>query len=78
MNQIFPGKTAVYVSSPYRSELPCEISGKSLERFSRKITNQLTNCRVLKDLAHLLGLFFYKNGHRTKTKNGTYLKFSLL
>ena len=43
MNQIFPGKTTEYVSRHNGSELPCQISRKSLERFLRKIINQPTN-----------------------------------
>ena len=50
MIQIFPGKTAVHVSCPHSSELPCKISRKSLEPFSRKIGNQpTTNYQLLRD-----------------------------
>ena len=43
-NEIFFGKTAVYVSCPYGDEHSCKKSRKSLERFLIKI---LTNCNVL-------------------------------
>ena len=48
MSQIFAGKTAVYVSSPYGREHVCKIWEKSLERFSRNIVYQLptTNYRL--------------------------------
>ena len=36
MIQIFPGKTAVYVSCPYSKELSCKKLEKSLEPFLRK------------------------------------------
>ena len=35
MNQIFSGKTAVYVSCPYSKELSCKKSEKSNERLPR-------------------------------------------
>jgi len=41
MIRIFPGKTAVYVSSPYGREHSCKKSEKSLERFSRNICHGL-------------------------------------
>ena len=41
MIRIFPGKTAVYVSSPYGREHSCKKSEKSLERFSRKMIHGL-------------------------------------
>ena len=43
MIQIFPGKTAVYVSCPYGREHSCKKSEKSLERFSRNSTDGPTN-----------------------------------
>ena len=42
MIRIFPGKTAVYVSCPYGKERSCKKSEKSLGRFSRNLTDQLT------------------------------------
>ena len=45
MIQIFPGKTAVYVSCPYGKEHSCKKSEKSLARFFRKSVHGLTNRR---------------------------------
>ena len=45
MIQIFPGKTAVYVSCPYGKEHSCKKSEKSLARFFRKSVHRLTNKR---------------------------------
>ena len=42
MIQIFPGKTAVYVSYSHCAEPPCQKSKKSLERFSRFRRNRPT------------------------------------
>ena len=43
MNENFFGQTAVYVSSPYRAEASCQVSAKSLERFSGKSADGLTD-----------------------------------
>ena len=42
MNKNFPGKTAVYVSSPYGKEHSCKKSEKSLARLSGKSVHRLT------------------------------------
>ena len=47
MIQIFPGKTAVYVSCPYSKEHSCKKAKKSLARFSVTFPYRLTNCNVL-------------------------------
>ena len=43
MTKIFPGKTAVCVSSPYGKEHSCKKSKKSLGRLSGKIVPYPTN-----------------------------------
>ena len=52
MKMIFPGKTAVCVSSPYGKEHSCKKSEKFLARFSGKSVHRLTdgptNCNVVK------------------------------
>ena len=70
MIQIFPGKTAVYVSCPYSKEHSCKKAKKSLARFSVTFADGLTdtltfpgltsteveNCNLLAQLSQLQGL----------------------